>query len=236
MITASLATLVLGAFQSTSIDSYLPTGFKDITFNVAITKRNPNELKKIDTSYVQQYALDSATIRAEDPLKLRFDAKSEETTILTIINGPNKLISVPALKIKKRSNIATEPGQRQTLMDFILLTPAVAHNFLNAKFVRFDRESGDPVFDLTFPASLDYPVRHRVWLDKDGKYMTRREWYGLQGQLRATFLYSNPQNVKGVNVPTVMKIMNAENKLAGESKYSNLKVNEGLADSLFNIQ
>ncbi|HLO99812.1 MAG TPA: outer membrane lipoprotein-sorting protein, partial [Fimbriimonas sp.] len=127
-------------------------------------------------------------------------------------------------------------GQRQTLMDFILLTPAVAHNFLNAKFVRFDRESGDPVFDLTFPASLDYPVRHRVWLDKDAKYMTRREWYGLQGQLRATFLYSNPQTIKGVSVPTVMKIMNAENKLAGESKYTNLKVNEGLADSLFNTQ
>jgi hypothetical protein len=58
----------------------------------------------------------------------------------------------------------------------------------------------------------------------------------LQGQLRATFLYSNPQNIKGVNVPTVMKIMNAENKLAGESKYTNLKVNEGLADSLFNTQ
>ncbi|HLO99747.1 MAG TPA: hypothetical protein VK171_14230, partial [Fimbriimonas sp.] len=80
MITASLATLIVGATQSTSIDNYLPTGFKDITFNVAITKRNPNELKKIDTSYVQQYALDSAIIRAEDPLKLRFDAKSEETT------------------------------------------------------------------------------------------------------------------------------------------------------------
>lgn len=235
MITTTLATLILSGFQSNNIDSYLPSGLKDISFSGKITQRYSKELGKIDQSYVQQYAIDSLQMRAKEPFKLRIDAKSDETSVLTIINGGTKLISIPALKIKKKSNVSQEPGQRQTLMDFILLTPGDAHNFLNAKFVRFDRETGNPVFDLTFPASLDYPVRHRVWLDKDEKYVVRREWYGLQGQLRATFLYSNPTKIKGISVPTVMKVMNAENKLAGESKYTNIKVNEGLADSLFDI-
>ena len=104
---------------------------------------------------------------------------------------------------------------------------------MNAKFVRFDRSTGDPVFDLTFPSSLDYPVRHRVWIDKNDKYVVRREWYGLQGQLRATFLYSSPVKVKGITVPTDLKVMNAEDKLAAESKYLNVKINEGISDSIF---
>ncbi len=235
MITTTFATMILGGFQSQNIDSYLPSGLKDISFNVSMTKRNAKELGKIDQSYVQQYSLDSATVRAKEPFKLRFDAKSDDTSVLTIINGGSKLISVPALRIKKRSNVSNEPGQRQTLMDFILLTPNDANDFLNAKFVRFDRENGNPVFDLTFPSKYNYPVRHRVWIDKASHYVVRREWYGLQGQLRATFLFLNPTKVKGITVPTTMQVFNAENKLAGESKYTGIKVNEGLADSLFDI-
>lgn len=236
MITTAFASMILGGFQSPNIDSYLPAGFKDISFNVSLTKRNPKELAKIDQSYVQQYAtLDSALFRGKEPFKLRIDVKAEDLSGSTIVNGGSKLISIPSLRIKKKQNISSQPGQRQTLMDFIMLTQAEANEFLTAKFVRFDRASGDPVFDLTFPSSLNYPVRHRVWIDKDEKYVTRREWYGLQGQLRATFLYLSPTKIKGISVPTVMQVMNAENKLAGESKYFSIKVNEGLADSLFDF-
>lgn len=234
MMTTAFATMILGGFQSQDIDSYLPSGFKDISFNVSLTKRNPKELAKIDQSYVQQYAtLDSALFRGKEPFKLRIDAKADDTSGITIVNGGNKLISIPALRIKKRQDVSKQPGQRQTLMDFILLTHAEANEFLTAKFVRFDRQTGDPVFDLTFPSALNYPVRHRVWIDKDQKYVVRREWYGLQGQLRATFLYLNPTKVKGITVPTTLQVMNSENKLAGESKYFSIKVNEGLSDSLF---
>ncbi|MBS1701256.1 MAG: outer membrane lipoprotein-sorting protein [Armatimonadetes bacterium] len=235
MMTTTLAAMILGGTQSTNIDSYLPFGLKDITFNVSMTKRNSKELGKIDQSFVQQYSIDSATVRAKEPFKLRMDARSDETTVMTIVNGGSKLISVPALRIKKKSNVSEEPGQRQTLMDFILLTPAAATDFLHPKFVRFDRQSGDPVFDLTFASSLNYPVRHRVWIDKDEHYVTRREWYGTEGQLRATFLFSSPVKVKGIYVPTVMQVLNADNKLAGETKYTNIKVNEGLSDSIFDI-
>ena len=226
--------MILGAHQSQNITSYLPTSLSDISFNVSLTKRYAKELQKIDQSYVLQYAqLDSALFRAKEPFKLRIDAKSDDTSGYTIVNGGRKLISVPALRIKSRQDISRQPGQRQTLMDFIILTEADATKFLNAKFVRFDRSTGDPVFDLTFPSSLDYPVRHRVWIDKNDKYVVRREWYGLQGQLRATFLYSSPVKVKGITVPTDLKVMNAEDKLAAESKYLNVKINEGISDSIF---
>jgi outer membrane lipoprotein-sorting protein len=236
MITTTFATLILGGFQSTNIDSYLPNGLKDISFNISLTKRLPKELQKIDQSYVVQYSqLDSALFRGKEPFKLRIDVKSDDTSGFTIVNGTRKLISIPVLRIKSKSDVSRQPGQRQTLMDFLTLTNAEAHQFLNAKFVRFDRESGNPVFDLTFPESLNYPVRHRVWLDKSSKYMTKREWYGLQGQLRATFLYLSPTTIEGITVPTVLRVMNAENKIAAESKYLNIKVNDGIADSVFDF-
>ena len=236
MITTTFATLIMGGIQSTSIDSYLPNGLKDVSFNISLTKRLPKELQKIDQSYVVQYSqLDSATFRGKEPFKLRIDAKSEDTAGFTIVNGGRKLISIPVLRIKSKSDVSRQPGQRQTMMDFVILTNAEAHQFLNAKFVRFDRESGNPVFDLTFPESLDYPVRHRVWLDKTAKYMVKREWYGLQGQLRATFLYLSPTTVKGITIPTVLRVMNSENKVAAESKYLNVKVNDGIADSVFDF-
>ncbi len=236
MITTTFASLILGGLQSTNIDSYLPAGFKDISFNISLTKRLPKELQKIDQSYVIQYSqLDSALLRGKEPFKLRIDAKSEDTAGTTITNGGRKLIRVPVLHVNIKSDVSKQPGQRQTLMDFVTLTTAEAHQFLNAKFVRFDRETGNPVFDMTFPSELDYPVRHRVWLDKNLHYVVKREWYGLQSQLRATFLYLNPTTVKGITVPTVLRVMNAENKVAAESKYLNIKVNDGIADSIFDF-
>ena len=236
MITTTFATLVLGGYQSTNIDSYLPTNFKDISFNISLTKRLPKELQKIDQSYVVQYSqLDSALFRGKEPFKLRIDAKSEDTAGITITNGGRKLIKVPVLRINIKQDVSKQPGQRQTMMDFVTLTNSEAHQFLNSKFVRFERETGNPVFDLTFPAELNYPVRHRVWLDKTSKYMMKREWYGLQGQLRATFLYLNPTTINGITVPTTLRVMNSENKLAAESKYMNMKVNDGIADSIFDF-
>ena len=236
MITTTFATLVLGGFQSTNIDSYLPNSLKDISFNISLTKRLPKELQKIDQSYVVQYSqLDSALFRGKEPFKLRIDAKSEDTAGITITNGSRKLIKVPVLRINIKQDVSKQPGQRQTLMDFVTLTSSEAHQFLNAKFVRFDRENGDAVFDLTFPSELSYPVRHRVWLDKTAHYMVKREWYGLQGQLRATFLYLNPTTVIGVTVPTVLRVLNSENKIAAESKYMNVKINDGIADSVFDF-
>ena len=236
MITTTFATLILGGLQSTSIDSYLPSGFKDISFNISLTKRFPKELQKIDQSYVIQYSqLDSALFRGKEPFKLRIDVKSDDASGYTIVNGGRKLISVPVLHIKSKSDVSKQPGQRQTLMDFAVLTNADSHEFLQSRFVRFDRETGNPVFDLTFPSNLDYPVRHRVWIDKTTKNMVKREWYGLQGQLRATFLYLNPTTIKGITVPTVLRVLNSENKIAAESKYLNIKINDGISDSVFDF-
>ena len=116
-----------------------------------------------------------------------------------------------------------------------MLTPSLFDNLFNAKFVRLDRATNDVVFDVTYPAALDDTSRHRIWVDPQKKYVTKREWYSQKGRQLATFFYNEPSNVGGVWVPTKMQVKNVDGVLAGETFYTGLKVNQGLQDSLFSV-
>ena len=49
-------------------------------------------------------------------------------------------------------------------------------------------------------------------------------------------LYKNPQEVMpGVYIPTRVEVYNAENKLAGVTAYSNIRVNQPINPSVFKV-
>lgn len=235
-----LATLLLAAtassgLQSQSIDSYVQKGFRDVTFNASITKKNLAELRKINPEFAQTYLFDSILIRAKEPFKLRLEASADDTKATYVIDGTRQQFRVPRLGLKQNNDLSRYPGRRQTLLEFGIPTESLFDDFYQAKFVRFDRASGDPVFDLTFPKRLSDNSRNRIWIDKERKYIARREWYGQEGQLRAIFLFERPVAVNGVTFPAGLTVRNAENKLAGVTRYSNVKANQGLADALFKL-
>jgi outer membrane lipoprotein-sorting protein len=98
-----------------------------------------------------------------------------------------------------------------------------------------DRATGDAVFDITFEAGLKDKTRHRVWIDPQKKYITKREWYHRKGNQQATFFYTDAQNVGGIWMPTKMQVKNVDGALAGEIYYTGLKVNQNLPDNLFDV-
>lgn len=231
-----LASLLLSTtLQSQNIDTYVQRGFRDVTFNATIAKKNLSELRKINPEFANTYLFDSITVRAKEPFKLRLEAAADDTKATYVINGVRQQFSVPRLGIRQNNDLTKYPGRRQTLLDFAIPTESLFDKFFVAKFVRFDRASADPVFDLTFPKALDDTSRNRVWIDKEKRYISRREWYGQEGQLRAVFLFEKPVTVNGVTFPTQLTVRNAENKLAGVTRYSNVKANQGLADTLFKL-
>jgi hypothetical protein len=63
--------------------------------------------------------------------------------------------------------------------------------------------------------------------------VTRREWYNQYGRQLATFTYENPKQFSGVWFPTRLTVKNVDNVVAGITRYDSIKVNSGLADSLF---
>lgn len=237
MITTTLASALLihAGFQSRDISDYLPSNLKDITFENVLLKSNLKEASKINKDYNKQLAFAQGSIQAKEPFKLRVSAKIEETKGLMIVNGSNIVIKIPSMGISSKMSAAKDPGRRTNLMDMGILTPAIATKFYEAKFVRFDRETGNPVFDLTFPKELDYTVRSRVWLDKTKKCMVKREQYGMEGEFKATYFYTGITEVGGVHLPTKLTALNAENKVAAEFTLKNFSVNTNLSDDLFKI-
>jgi len=234
MITLYAMTAFAAGLQSSNIGDYVQRNLDDATFVARVVRGDQRELRKINSDFGQSYRFESTTIRFKEPFKMRLEANVDDTNILYILNGSTQYIKVPRARINTQANLSKSPGRRQTPLDFGMLTPSLFNGLFQAKFVRMDRASGDAVFDLTYPANLDDTSRHRIWVDAQKKYVTKREWYNQHGRQLATFTYERPENVKGIWLPTQLTVRNVDNKVAGITRYETFRVNTGLSDSLFN--
>lgn len=233
IIATTLAATTLGL--APSIDDYVQSSLKDVSFTASVAKSSQTELKKINNDFASAYRFNKTSVMLKEPFKLRMEAKVEDMDILFIVNGGTKAYKIPSRGLSRKENVSKAPGKRQTAFDFGILTPALFSNYYSAKFVREDSRTGMTVFDVTYVASLNDKTRHRIWVDDSKKFVSRREWYGQDGFLKATFEYTNPSQVGGVWVPTSLTVKNSENKFSGQMSYTNFKVNSGLNESLFSL-
>jgi outer membrane lipoprotein-sorting protein len=232
------ATLLMTATVEPKIGDYWQADLKDASFNARAVSANQSELRKINKDFAQSYRMmgNAGFVRCKEPLKLRIDGKEDDTVIQFILNGTKRMVRIPRSGLNVPSDLAKKPGQRQTLLDFGVLTPALFKDLFQAKFIRMDRQTSEPVFDFTYFPNLDDTSRNRIWVDVKKGIATKREWYSqIDGRLMATFLYENPRQVNNVWFPTKVTVKNADNKVAGVMQYENLKINSGLGDDLFKI-
>jgi outer membrane lipoprotein-sorting protein len=235
MINALLASISLTGFQSQDISSYVQGGLRDLSFKATVVKKNLTEAQKIDSDYSKNFSFGSIKIFAKEPFKLRLEAQIDDTNVLMITNNNTQVMRIPKLRMNQKTDLTDAPGRKQTFLDFGMITGTIATQFYQSKFVRIDRATGAAVFDLTFPAKMDNTTRQRVWIDKALKYTIKREWYGQTGQLKGVAIYSDPATEGGVAFPRKFQMFNAENKLAAETKYTDVKINDGIADEMFKI-
>jgi outer membrane lipoprotein-sorting protein len=232
--------LLLGAIAAASvaaapqsINSYITSGFRDAAFTTKVQSSNSRELQKINRDFAQSYRFKQMSVQMKEPFMLRLESKVEDTAIVFVLNGGRKTYKLGP--VKTSVDVARAPGKRQTAFDFGFLTPALFDNFFNAKFVRTDRATGNAVFDLTYVPFLRDKSRHRVFIDPERKALAKREWYNQRGMLMATFTYDDYERVGGLWLPMRASVRNAENNLAGVVVYTNMRVNSGIADSVFKI-
>lgn len=232
-----LATLfIASAAQGASIDRYLQPDLHDATFTTRVLHADQRELSKVNSDFGESYRFTTTTIRLKEPFMLRIDAKVDATSLLYIENGPMQVLRIPRLGVKSRTDLSYKPGRRQTAFDFGLLTPSLFNDFYVSKFVRVDRATGDPVFDIRYAPNLKDNSSSRIWIDPVHKVIARREWYAQDGHQEATFYYSDPQDVDGVWLPTRLEVKNTDNVTAGVTQYGSIKVNTGLSDDLFAVR
>ncbi len=229
-----LLTLAVLAPAQPDIDDVLQKGLQDATFTTVVKVGSVSKLRKINDDFVNSYRVKESLVRMKEPFMLRVDAKVDGSTDASfVLNGGIRVFRVPGAKIVVRQDVSKKPGQRQTALDFGIVTPSLFKDLFDARYVRTDRETGDYVFDLTYKAGLDAAARFRIWVDPAKKYTTKREWYNRRDRQLATFFYSQPKQLAGVWLPTRCTVKNADNEVAGETWYEEMKANTGLSDSIF---
>jgi outer membrane lipoprotein-sorting protein len=230
----AMAFLAKELTQTTSIDSFVQTGITDVTLVALVKTGNQLELKKINKDFGAAFQFKETTLSFKVPLKMRAETKIEDTGIVYVINGAEKALKFGSLHSKE--DLANKPGKRQSTVEIGVLTPDLFTSLFDAKFVEEDKASDLVVFDLTFKQSDIDLTRNRVWIDRTKKYVTRRDWFNRDGKQLATFTYSAPVSFNGIWLPTHMEVKNGEDKLAGATDYTGIKVNSGLDDSLFAVK
>lgn len=227
--------LATTAVQDVPIKNVWQSGLNDVTFVATVGDNSQRELRKINKDFADSYQFDKTTVQIKEPFKLRMTGKVKDQEILFVVNGGRKLIKIQN-GVNLKQDVSKAPGKRQTAFDFGLLPDHLFNNYFQAKFVRNDRATGMPVYDVTYVSSLNDKTRHRIWVDASKKHIVKREWYSqIDGRLMATFDYTGGAKVNNVWIPGKVTVKNSEGKVAGTMTYSSVKVNSGLADSLFNF-
>lgn len=236
MTTLIVAATLLSTVGQNNYDwnDIVQPAFKDAKFVARVVTGNQKELKKINDEFGQSYRFSTTTAWVKEPFMLKMEAEVEDARISYIVNGTMKAYKLGS-KATVKDNVANSPGKRQTVFDFGILTPSLFQGFFVGKFVRVDRETGDLVFDCTFNPKWDDTSRQRIWVDKEKRIVNKRVWFSQEGEQRATFIYSNPQQQNGVWFPTKCTVKNNDDKIAGVTEYQKMVINSGLPESAFKI-
>jgi outer membrane lipoprotein-sorting protein len=234
LLTAALAAVALTQGSRNILD-YTLDGLRDVSFTQRVVSGNQRELRKINVDFANSYRFTSARVWLREPFMLRMESTVDDTQIFFLVNGTRKLVRVPRSRINFREDLSMAPGKRQTAFDFGLMPPSLFRDFFQASFVRMDRATGHAVFDVNFVPRLNNRTRHRIWIDPQRDALIRREWYAQDGRLMATFIFDEFVQKEGMWLPTRGTVRNADNAVAGVTRFENVQVNQGIPASLFDI-
>lgn len=231
---AVVAGLHFAATASTTpdISQLTSSNIHTLTMDSEVVQENHAELEKIGGDFAQAYRFHKVSIAYEQPGKLQFEATVAGAHITYTINGNKRYTAIPSFHVHKVEDITGAPGKKQSLLDCGLLPPERLDDF-DGIFVR--RDGTQYEFRMQ-PKIKTERFFENVWIDPVTHIVTKRERYSQDGKLVSWYLYLNPvQPRPKMYVPTRVEVYNPENKLAGVTVYTNIKVNLGLDDSIFDF-
>jgi hypothetical protein len=230
-----LALAVTQALAAPDLRS-LVSPIKDFSSTLTATQVNTDELVKISDDYARAYKIKTNRIFYKNPGHIKVDSSVGPLKVVYVINGNQKAVKYGF--IKKQIDVTDKPGQKQSLLDFGILTADQLNDY-TWKFVREESVKGAPldVYELRFRNFKEDPSRRLIWVDPIHKVVVRRQTYHQfrDNVLKHDMRFEGLQPVGGIWVPTIIKVYNADEKLGATSKQTNIKINQGLSMSAFNL-
>ena len=217
--------------ETPELNQIVASDLKDFQATVKVVKADRTELVKINRDFAMAYTIRDLTMRYKEPNKLRM----EGSIGWLVFNGSTRQFRVNALKYSKKDDLGDSPGRRYTLFDIGLLTPS-AMAVLDSRYLRSEQLNGVPaqVYEVRYRG--DATSHFTVWVDPTRHAVLKRNWYDAADKLKAVFLYQDHRELRpGLWVPTRLEVRNGDDVIAGVTSYSDLKINQGLDDSIFII-
>lgn len=206
--------------------------FRDLSALVTVTYKNKDALAKVDSAYSALYDFKSARLQHKQPDKIRLDGKLGMVKFEYIMNGTVRMVRAPTVRVKTKKDYAHDPAKTQTALDLGLVTPSI---WTNRKVEVVEDEGAKSCEEIKL--ALRWPNNTRVifiWLDARDLYLKRFEKRGPDNELILRAEYSEPRKAGGVVwIPTRVDVYGADGEKVGSSEVSDIKVNTGLPDSLF---
>lgn len=224
-----------GANVPTDIRAYVCANLDDFTATGVVVSSNQRELEKINKDLGFLYRFNRVTMRYKEPNKVRIEGTVEGTRGVYIVNGTIQIVSVPKLRLNTRRDFGNSPGKRKSLADMGLISEWYL-TYTNFRFLRAGTVDGTPVgiFEMTYKDRDEDTSRHIFYIDPVTKVVRKRDSYRQDGSFQAVYYYRDVREVApGIWFPTRIEVQNADRKIAGVTRYENIRVNTGLPDSLF---
>ena len=205
---------------------------KDIKADMVITEANKGNVSRMGKGYGDILMLQKAKVYYQQPDRIRFDGYAKGIKVTYIQNGYKKLIL--AAMIRKVEDAKNDPGKRQDSLDLGFLSSRLWTD----NYVKVISTESNGVVKLKFdPKHGDKDKRHdMVWVDPNTLKVIRRQKFRGSGELRVKNVYSDFVMLGGkLPIATESKMYNGAGQMLGSVKYTNVKANTGLKDSLFSL-
>ncbi|MEP6757310.1 MAG: outer membrane lipoprotein-sorting protein [Chthonomonadales bacterium] len=223
-----------GLRADTNIKSFVCEKLDDFTANATMIKADQRELGKISKDFGLAFRIHDVKMSYKEPNMVRMEGSAEGSKVGYILTGTKQIVMINGRKLTER-NFDGSPGKRKSLMDVGLVSDFYL-TYTNAKFLRNGTVDETPVavFDMTYKDRDEDTSHHIIYIDPKTKVVLKRESYSQNGKLQAIFFFKKVVQVKpGIWMPTEVEVQNTDRIVAGITAYKDIKVNVGVADSVF---
>lgn len=224
---------------SSNIHDYVDTSLQDFSAYVHLVKYDADAARRINKDFGLIYewmrkARGDLFLRYKEPDQFRLDGRFGASHGTWVVNGTMQTVRL-SLGLNVRTPLGDTPGKRKTLLDVGLISDDYL-SYTNAQFQGARPFNGVEcaVFRITYRSNLGDSSHRIVWIDPRTRVTLRREEYSQEGKLVSIWYYHNPTEVAhGIYLPSEVEVDDATGKLAGETAYRDIKVNQGVSNKLF---
>jgi outer membrane lipoprotein-sorting protein len=212
--------------------SQATSGFKDMKATLVVVQSNRRELEKMGKIFAETYQFKKASVSFKSPDMLKMNGELGQMRVEFITTTKERLVRIPTIRFKKRTDISDDPGSRMTSLEVGIVSPSL-WDIYTVTLARTEKsDSGVKVYvmKLQTPGSKKCQL---IWVDGGTLKLLRRDRILDDGSLKVKVVYSQHKQFCNAWVPAHAEVLNDAGKVAAVTETSGIVVNGGVDNKEF---